>query len=129
MEIKKGDLIYPEESYKIVGMLYEVWNEIGFSHKEKYIQQAIANLFVKNNISFKKELKVELKFDNEKIGFYFLDFLVENKIVLEIKRREYFSKNDIDQLYAYLKATGLKLGIIAHFTRTGVKIKRVVNLY
>jgi GxxExxY protein len=124
----RKDLIYPELSYKIVGILFEVWKDIGYSHREKYIQNAIARCLTKNNIPFRQEIKVDLKFQNDKIGIYFLDFLIDNKIILEIKRREYFSKNDIDQLYAYLKATGLKLGIIAHFTKNGVKAKRIVNI-
>ena len=62
------------------------------------------------------------------MGNYFLDFLIEDKIILEIKKREYFSKQDINQLFEYLQTTGLKLGIIAHFTRIGVKFKRIVNL-
>lgn len=49
--------------------------------------------------------------------------------MLEIKKRDHFSKKDIDQVYAYLKATGLKLGIIAYFTKGGVKFKRVLNIF
>ena len=74
MKIKesfKGKVIYPELSYKIIGVLFEVWREIGFSHKEKYIQQAVASAFKKNNISFEKEVKTDLKFKNDKIGVYF----------------------------------------------------------
>ncbi len=127
-ESYKGKVIYPELSYKIVGILFEVWREIGFSHKEKYIQQAIESAFKKNKVSFKREVKTDLKFKDDKIGIYFLDFLVENKIVLEIKRKNYFSKHDIEQVYAHLKVTGLKLGIIAHFTRKGVEFKRILNI-
>lgn len=127
-ESYRGKVIYPELSYKIVGILFEVWGEIGYSHKEKYIQKAIVKALEKNNISFKREVKTDLKFKDDKIGMYFLDFLIENKIVLEIKKREHFSKNDIEQVYAYLKATGLKLGIVAHFTKGGVKFKRILNL-
>lgn len=128
MEDYKEKVIYPELSYRIIGIIFEVWNQIGYSHKEKYIEKAIATSFIKNKIPFREQLKVDLKFNNEKIGVYFLDFLIDNKIVLEIKKREYFSKNDIEQVYGYLKATKLKLGIIVHFTRDGVKFKRVLNL-
>jgi GxxExxY protein len=109
-------------------MLFDVWREIGYSHKEKYIQSAIESVFRKNSIVFERELKTDLKFGNDKIGKYFLDFLVDGKIVLEIKKRDYFSKNDIDQVYSYLKTTGLKLGIISHFTRSGVRFKRILNI-
>ncbi|TSC53261.1 MAG: hypothetical protein LiPW39_372 [Parcubacteria group bacterium LiPW_39] len=122
------EIVYPELSYKIIGMLFEVWDEIGYSHKEKYIQNAVAKIFKDNNISFKEQVKADLKFKNEKIGNYYFDFLIEDKIVLEIKRREYFSKNDINQVYAYLKSGNLKLGIIACFTSKGVRFKRVLNI-
>jgi len=131
MEIEesyKGKVVYPELSYKIVGILFDVWREIGYSHKEKYIQSAIESALKNNDILFERELKSDLKFKDAKIGIYFLDFLIDNKIVLEIKKRDYFSKNDIEQVYNYLKTTGLQLGIIAHFTRDGVKFKRVLNL-
>jgi len=121
-------VVYPELSYKIVGILFDIWREIGYSHKEKYIQAAIESAFVKNDIPFKREVKADLKFRDDKIGTYFLDFLVDNKIILEIKRRNYFSKDDITQIYNYLKTTCLRLGIIAHFTKDGVKFKRILNI-
>ncbi|PIS29970.1 MAG: hypothetical protein COT41_03880 [Candidatus Portnoybacteria bacterium CG08_land_8_20_14_0_20_40_83] len=69
-----------------------------------------------------------MNYKNKPIGIYYFDFLIDDKIVLEIKVRDYFSKKDITQLYSYLKAKNLKLGIIAHFTKTGVKFKRVANI-
>jgi len=121
-------VIYPELSYKIVGILFDVWKEIGYSHKEKYIQSAIESALKKSDIPFERELRADLKFKDDKIGEYFLDFLIDNKIVLEIKKRDYFSKSDIDQIFSYLQVTSLKLGIISHFTRTGVKFKRILNI-
>ena len=77
-------VIYPELSYKVVGVLFEVWREIGYSRKEKYIQKAIESALKKCGVSFKKELIADLKFKDDKIGIYFLDLLIEDKIVLEI---------------------------------------------
>jgi len=62
------------------------------------------------------------------VGNYFLDFVIENKIVLELKKCNRISQKHIEQVYAYLKATDLKLEIIANFTKEGVKFKRIVNL-
>jgi len=124
----KSKVIYPELSYKVVGILFDVWKEIGYSHKEKYIQGAIESALNKSDISFERELRADLTFKDDKIGEYFLDFLIDNKIVLEIKKRDYFSKADIEQVFSYLKTTGLKLGIISHFTRSGVKFKRILNI-
>ncbi len=79
-------------------------------------------------MNFKEQVCTPIKFRNNKISKYFLDFLIENKIILEIKKNDKFFKCDIVQLFAYLKTTNLKLGLIANFTKNGVKIKRIVNL-
>ena len=62
------------------------------------------------------------------MGSYYLDFLIADKIVLEIKKSERFSRNNIEQLYAYLRNTGHKLGILAHFGKAGLKFKRILNV-
>jgi len=126
---RKSKIVYPELSYKIVGILFEVYNQLGSGHQEKYYQRAIEVAFKENNFVFKRQLPLDINFKNNKIGKYFLDFLIENKIVLEIKRGNYFPKKNIEQVYAYLKITGLKLAILANFTSTGIKFHRILNLY
>jgi len=121
-------LIYPELSYKIVGILFDVHNSLGGGHQEKYYANAISILLKRKNINFREQLKVPLIFKNEKIGNYFLDFLIEDIIVLEIKSGERFTKKDINQVYAYLKSSSLQLGIIANFTKGGVRCKRILNI-
>ena len=127
-DLKRKDLIYSELSYQTMGVLFKVWTKLGFGYKEKIYENAAAKEFKNIELKFKKQLPVKINYNNEFIGIYYFDFLIENKIVLELKVRNYFSTKDINQLYSYLKAKNLKLGIIAHFTRTGVKFKRIVNL-
>lgn len=128
-EVRSKKIIYPQLSYRVVGVLYDVWSEIGWSHKERYIQKAVAVALEHKNIPFKEQVSVDLKYKDSKIGVYFLDFLVDEKIVLELKRRQYFSQHDIKQILSYLKSTKLKLGILAHFTKDGVRTKRILNTY
>lgn len=127
-KIVRADLIYPELSYKIIGILFEVYNSLGAGYQEKYYQRAISTAFRKQKINFKEQVLIPLTYLNEKIGKYLLDFLIENKIVLEIKRGDRFSRKDIEQIYSYLKAKRLKLGLLANFTNHGVKFKRILNL-
>ncbi len=124
----RKDLIYPELCYQIIGKLFVVWGKLGFGHKEKIYQNAIEQELKDSEINYERELPVRIKYNDNLIGMYYFDFLVENKIVLETKVRNYFAKKDIEQLYSYLKAKNLKLGIIAHFTNSGVKFKRIVNI-
>lgn len=124
----RRDLIYADECYKIMGLIFEVFHNFGYGHKEKIYQKAIAEIFRQNKINFKEQASAKLKLGEKYLGIYYLDFIVLDKIVIEIKQRNFFSRKDIQQLYSYLKATGLKLGIIVHFTQKGVQYKRIVNL-
>jgi len=124
----KRELIYADECYKIVGIIFGVFNEVGFGYKESFYQKAIAKAFEKNNIDFKEQLRAKVKFRDEDLGILILDFLVQNKIVIELKQKRYFSQRDINQLYSYLKATNLKLGLLVYFTKDGIRYKRIVNL-
>ncbi len=125
--LQKSDLVYPDLCYKIVGSLFKVWTDLGPGHKEKLYQKALAEEFKKVGLEFRKELPVKLVYAGKPIGIYYFDFLVEEKVVLELKVRNYFSSKDIKQVFSYLKSQNLRLGIIAHFMRSGVKFKRIVN--
>lgn len=124
----REDLIYKDECYKIIGLIFEIFNGVGYGFKEKFYQNAVANAFVENKIPFKKELKARVNYKGKEIGYYYFDFLVFDKIVIELKQKNYFSKKDIDQLYSYLKAMNLKLGVLIYFTKSGIRYKRIINL-
>ncbi len=126
---KRNDLIYPELSYKINGILFDVYNELWPGHKEKYYQTAVYEALIQNNFKIEKELYIPVRYKGVKVGKYYLDFLIDNKIVLEIKKGDYFRKTNIEQVYQYLVATDLGLGILAQFTGSGVRTKRILNLY
>lgn len=122
------NVIYPKLSYEIVGCLFEVFKKLGFGHREKYYQNAVSEELLRQNIPFREQISYSLNYKNKIIGKVILDFLIANKIILELKVGNYFRKENIDQVYSYLKANNLKLGIIANFTRDGVKFKRILNL-
>lgn len=122
------ELIYPELSYEILGSLFCVYNQIGYGHKEAIYQKALAKELSARKIKYIEQVLSKLKYKDEEVGKYFFDFLVDDKIVIELKVREHFSKKDIEQLYSYLRSGDIRLGIIAHFTSFGVRYKRVVNI-
>ena len=76
-----------------------------------------------------EQVFIPLVFRGTQIGRSFCDFLIEDKIILEIKRGDRFSRQDIQQVFTYLRGKNLKLGILARFSKDGLKIKRVVNLH
>ncbi|HUT22611.1 MAG TPA: GxxExxY protein [Candidatus Bipolaricaulota bacterium] len=122
-------VIYPELSYQIVGILFDVHNEIGGKVSEKVISRAIASDLDNCHLKYEKEIQVPVFYKGKQIGYYFLDFLIEGKIVLEIKKGFRFANKDFDQIHDYLQSTGLKLGILAIFSDTKVKFRRILNEY
>ena len=126
--LRRQDLVYPELRYAIVGVLIEVFRELGSGYQEKYYQKSVALEFAKRKIKFQEQAFVPLTYKGESIGRYYIDFVVESKIAIEIKKDKPFSKKNIEQVVAYLKANDLKLGILANFTREGVKFRRILNI-
>jgi len=125
--VRRSDLIYPELSYIIVGCAFEVWNELGPGHSEKTYQQAMAVSLRKKNLKFLEQVHVKVNYQDEKLNGRFLDFIVEEKIVVELKKGNHFSITHIDQTHDYIVRSKLKLAIIINFTFTGVRTKRIVN--
>lgn len=114
-------------SYKIIGILFNVHSLLGNRYQEKYYQRAISIALKENSLKFEKELEVDLKYKDSKIGKYFLDFLIEYKVVLEIKTVPQFTPRDFRQVLAYLKAKKLELGILANFQTVSLTYERILN--
>lgn len=124
---KEVEIIYKDLSYKIVGAMFEVFNELGYGYQEKHYERAVEKIFIDQEINYKRQLPYSIIFRGEKIGIYYLDFLVENKIIVELKKGNYFFRKNINQVKEYLKVTGLKLALIINFTSYGIKILRILN--
>lgn len=120
-------IIQRELSYKIMGILFSVHSQLGNRYQEKYYQRAIEQGLKDKNLKFQKEIPVDLKFNNKKIGKYLLDFLIENVIILEVKAVLSFRPKDFTQVLAYLIASNIELGILANFRTDSLTYKRILN--
>lgn len=127
-EVKRDDLIYPDLSYDIIGCAYEVMNKLGGGHPEKVYQKGLAIEFSNKKFSFKEQLYAPIFYDGIVIEKSFLDFFVEEKVVVEIKKYTRFSKSHIDQVNRYLKSTGAKLALLINFSGDDIVFKRLVNI-
>jgi len=126
-KLGSNKLLYPKLSYQINGVLFKIYNELGGGYQEKYYQRAIESEFKRENIKYRSQVKADLSFKDETLGRYFIDFVIDGKIVLEIKVTPFFSQRDIKQVLGYLNKSGLDLGILASFTKNGVKTKRILR--
>jgi GxxExxY protein len=83
----------------------------------------------REGISFLEQVRADLDFNGKFIGRYYLDFIVDHKIVLELKVATNFSKRDIRQVIGYLRKSGLELGILVSFAPGSLKFKRILKGY
>ncbi len=120
-------LILKDESYELMGLMFRIHSQLGPSCKEKNYQDAIEMIFKKENIEYEREKEVFIPFEGEKLGGFFIDFLVWHKIILEVKCKPFITHEDVRQVMRYLQATGYPLAIIVNFKREKVEFKRVIN--
>ncbi|MEK7162170.1 MAG: GxxExxY protein [Patescibacteria group bacterium] len=122
-----ADYLHKDLTEKLIGASFKVYNALGYGFREKEYQSAYAVEISKLNLQFKRELYCLLKYDGKVISKFFIDFLVEDKIVVEFKVAEEFYKKHFDQVMTYLKDNKLELGLLIIFTSKKVLVKRIIN--
>ena len=122
------DIIYKDLSYKLNGIFYSVYNVLGSIYSEKQYQDVLEVKFKENNIKYEREKDLFFDFQNNKISGNKVDFVIENKTVIDIKAKKYITRKDYKQMLRYLKAGEYRLGLIVNFGSSDkVTIKRIVN--
>ena len=122
-----SEIILREESYELVGLCMEVHSELGMGFREIVYKDALEYEFRLRGISYIREKRYEIKYKSIILPHaYKADFIVYNSIILEIKSTSIIVNNFVKQTISYLKASGLKLGIIANFGEKSFASKRVV---
>lgn len=123
-----AELLYKDLSYKLQGIFMEVRKNFGPGHKEIVYQNALAEEFVSNKIQFEKEknVKVYSPKTGKSVGDYRVDFLIEGKIIIEVKAVDVVPKNFIDQIYSYLRNSKYELGYFVNFKSPKLYIKRLI---
>jgi len=127
-EERKVDLLYPELSYKIRGIAMKVREELGSGQKESVYQNLFEEKFEEDKIKFEKEKSVVIRSKNsgKSLGNYRPDFVIDCKIILELKAVQFLPKNQENQLFDYLKNSRYELGFIINFGGDKLYIKRVI---
>lgn len=120
-------LIYKELSYRIIGIAFEIYNSLGDGLKEKDYARAFEEILKQEKIKYQREVYYPLKIRDKTISKKYFDFLVEGKIVLELKSGNRNYRQACIQLFEYLKVSDIDLGIIIRFTNDGVKYKRIIK--
>src|SRR3989338_8708103 len=124
--ITNKGLIYPELSFKITGILFSVQNELGRSCNEKQYGDAVETKFKELGIQYEREKILPPSFAGEKERNK-IDFLVEDKILLEFKCKRMITREDYYQTKRYLTAMNKRLALLVNFRDIHLKPKRILN--
>lgn len=121
------EFLYPDLSYKLRGAFFTVYKSLGGLHQEIVYQKALASELTKRKISFSREVSLPVIYNNEIVGKYRPDFVVENKIIVEVKATELNSKQFEQQLFHYLAGSNYRLAFLVNFKNPNkVYVKRWV---
>ena len=122
-----ADIIYKEESYQIIGLFMEVHTQLGMGFKEIVYKDALEIEFKNANITFIREMRFDIEYKGIILPHkYYADFVIDGKIILEVKAASVIVNNFVSQTINYLKASGVRLGIIANFGEKSFISKRIV---
>lgn len=122
-----AELLFKEESYKIVGACFQVHKALGHGFKEIIYKDALEIELTQLGISYQRELSYAVFYKEQKLKHYFTaDFVVLDNIILEIKAGSYIGEPYLKQTLNYLKASGLRLGIVINFGTPSLEFQRVV---
>ena len=122
------EFLYKEESYKIIGILFEVHKNLGKGFSEIVYKDAIEYEFKQNNIPYQREKEFTVNYKNTVLNHkFYADFVVYDKIILEIKTVDCFNNSHYNQCLNYLKVSQNKLAMLANFNLISLEYKRIIN--
>ena len=117
---------YGELTYRIIGGAMKVHRTLGPGLPERLYQRALAIEFLRQGLDFEREKPIEVFYAGVSVGTFYLDFLVENCIVVELKALDQISSNHYHQVISYLTASGREVALLINFGTASLQYKRIL---
>ena len=127
LEVKERKYGFESLSNKVIGAAIEVHRKLGPGFLESIYEEALKVGFNQHGLNFEAQKEIEIKYLGTVVGRHRLDLIIENAIILELKAVSELADIHFAQLRSYLKATGMKIGLLLNFGKPTLEIKRVVN--
>ncbi len=121
------NILHKDLCYKINGLLFKVHKELGHYKNEKQYADYFENLLKENNVGYDREYRFTDQQYGSKQARCVCDFIIEGKIILEFKTKNFINNEDYYQTKRYLETLNLELGIIVNFRQLRLSPKRVLN--
>lgn len=120
------DFLYEKETYLIRKACFSVWRQMGSAYKESAIDRALTLELLKLGLKVEDQKKIEIFYDGKKIGEYVPDKIINDTILVELKRKTFITKQDRYNFWNYLRGSNYKLGLLINFGDERLEIRRVV---
>lgn len=120
-------LVYEELTYLIIGAAMEVHKVLGSGFLEAVYQKALEHELRLRNIPFEDQVHLPVYYKDELAGDYIADFLIDGRIVVEIKAVSSMNDAHLAQTIHYLTATNNQVGLLINFGAQSLEHRRVVN--
>jgi len=124
-----ADILYKDESYKIIGACMKVHSELGSGFLESVYQEALEIQLKDDNVPFLSQTPIDIYYRAVKLNKkFFADFFCFDDIIVEIKAASKLLPEHDAQLINYLKATNVRLGLLINFGESSLTHKRLLNI-
>ena len=120
-------MLYQNISSKIIQAAHKVYNKMGNGFLEVIYEHCMMIECEKHHLLVKNQHKIDVFYEKIKVGVYFADLFIENKIIVEIKAVKQISNIHHAQLLHYLTATGYRLGLLINYGSDSLYVKRIIN--
>ena len=120
-------IIYPDLSYQICGLCFDAHNNLGRYRNEKQYGDFLENLLKEQKLDYKRESPLPPSFKGELNRRNIPDFIIEDKIILDLKAKPFINKEDYYQMKRYLASFNKKLGLVVNFRDKYLRPKRIIN--
>lgn len=118
--------LYQKETYQIKGACFWIWKEFCSAFKESVIEKALIEELKKRGLKVENQKRINIYYQDKKVGAYVPDIIVNDSILIELKRKSFLTKQDKQQFWHYLRGSKYKLGLLINFGDNKLEIKRIV---
>ena len=123
-----AEILYKEESYQIMGILFDVHSNLGGGFSEIVYKDALEYEFKNLNIPYEREKEYSVNYKSIVLNHkFYADFVLFDSIILEVKSSENLHPKHYSQCLNYLKVTNNRLAILANFNSISLEHKRIIR--
>lgn len=120
------NFLYKELTYIIRGAAFEVANSLGLGLKENVYQKALEVSLKQKKLSYEREKSINVTFHDTRVGSFKPDFIIDDKVIVELKALPFIGKIEEKQLWSYLKGSNYKIAYLINFGGEKLDIRRII---